>query len=74
MIMNRVADVFFIIAIIFFLALFGSTDYQLVFSLIAPHSKQVFWFFGFNLSFIDVVAFFLFCGAIGKSAQLGLHT
>ena len=42
MIMNRIADVFFIIAIIFFLILFGSTDYQLVFSLVAPHSERIF--------------------------------
>ena len=74
MIMNRIADVFFIIAIIFFLVVFGTTDYQLVFSLAAFHSTSIYGLFGFNLSFIDVAAFFLFCGAIGKSAQLGLHT
>jgi len=28
----------------------------------------------FNLTFIDFICFFLFVGAIGKSAQLGLHT
>lgn len=74
MLMNRIADVFFIIAIFFFLFYLGSTDYHLVFSLVDNFAKESFYFFGASLPFLDVVGFFLFIGAIGKSAQLGLHT
>lgn len=29
---------------------------------------------GFDFFIVDLIAFFLFIGAIGKSAQIGLHT
>jgi len=72
--MNRIADVFFIIAIFFILFYFGSTDYQLIFSLLGHMSEITFYFFGFKIYLLDFISVFLFIGAIGKSAQLGLHT
>jgi len=74
MIMNRLADVFFIFAILIILLNLKSVNYVLVFNLIHFFLLDKIILFGFSLNLIDVICFFLFIGAIGKSAQLGLHT
>lgn len=74
MIMNRIADVFFIIAIILLLLTFKTTDCMIVFSLIPFITADKYIFLGFLFTKLSIVAFFLFIGAIGKSAQIGLHT
>lgn len=74
MIMNRIADVFFIIAIIFILNIFKTTDYLIVFNLIPFILSDNIIFMNMALSKISIICFFLFIGAIGKSAQIGFHT
>jgi proton-translocating NADH-quinone oxidoreductase chain L len=74
MFMNRIADVFFIFAILIFFFYFGTTDYIVVFELVPFLNFLIMHFFGIPFSFLDLICFFLFIGAIGKSAQLGLHT
>lgn len=74
MIMNRLADVFFIFAIVLILWKFGSLNFLIVFNLVPFFLSDFLVFFGFSLGLIDIICFFLFIGAIGKSAQLGLHT
>ena len=74
MIMNRIADVFFLFAIVLLLLRLGTTDYLLVFSFVPLLQTELLSFLGFEFHFINMVAFFLFIGAIGKSAQLGFHT
>ena len=72
--MNRIADVFFIFAIILILFYFKTVNYLIVFSLIDFFQNyQVFVLF-MNVKIIDIILLFLFLGAIGKSAQIGLHT
>jgi NADH-quinone oxidoreductase subunit L len=72
--MNRIADVFFIFGIILILYYFKTLNYTLIFSLIENiKSEQVFIIF-ININVINLILFFLFVGAIGKSAQIGLHT
>src|ERR1700744_804897 len=74
MLMNRIADVFFIFAIILLLYYFKTLNYILIFSL-ADYIENYSVFFLFTeLKIIDLILFFLFLGAIGKSAQIGLHT
>src|SRR6201996_9176452 len=74
MLMNRIADVFFIFAIILLLYYFKTLNYILIFSL-ADYIENYSVFFIFTeLKIIDLILFFLFLGAIGKSAQIGLHT
>lgn len=74
MVMNRIADVFFIIGILFLLWKFKTTDYIIVFSLI-DYIRDINFFFIFSeIKLLNLIAFFLFIGAIGKSAQIGLHT
>lgn len=74
MVMNRIADVFFIIGILILLWQFKTTDYIIVFSLI-DYIKDInlFLIFG-EIKLINFILFLLFIGAIGKSAQVGLHT
>jgi proton-translocating NADH-quinone oxidoreductase chain L len=74
MIMNRIADVFFIFAIVLLLLYLGTTDYLLIFSFGPLLQGETLLLLGREISFLNAVAFFLFIGAIGKSAQLGFHT
>ncbi len=74
MLMNRIADVFFIFAIILILFYFKTVNYLVVFSLIDFLKNYTIFIFFIELKVIDVILFLLFLGAIGKSAQIGLHT
>jgi NADH-ubiquinone oxidoreductase chain 5 len=74
-IVNRFGDfgIYFALLMIFFF--FKSFDFGVVFnlsSLLANSSPIEFLFFSFNK--VELICLFLFLGAIGKSAQLGLHT
>jgi NADH-quinone oxidoreductase subunit L len=74
MVMNRIADVFFIIGILFLLWKFKTTDYIIVFSLV-DYIKDINFFLIFGeVNLLNLILFLLFIGAIGKSAQVGLHT
>lgn len=72
--MNRIADVFFLFAIVLLLLHLGTTDYILVFSFVPFLQNEYVALLGLEIPFLTCVAFFLFIGAIGKSAQLGFHT
>ena len=74
MIMNRIADVFLSIGIILILITFKTTDYYLVFNLIDYIKEESVVFLNYKINKITLIAFFLFLGGVGKSAQLGLHT
>jgi NADH-quinone oxidoreductase subunit L len=74
MLMNRVADVFFIFGIILILINFKTLNYIVIFSLIDFIKNFNMFIFFFEVKIVDLILFFLFVGAIGKSAQLGLHT
>jgi NADH-quinone oxidoreductase subunit L len=74
MLMNRIADVFFIFGIVLILYYFKTLNYLLVFSLIDYIQDYYIYVILWNVKVIDLIVFFLFLGAIGKSAQIGLHT
>jgi NADH-quinone oxidoreductase subunit L len=74
MIINRIADVFFIIAILLIFITFKTLDYITVFSLLPFILYKNIIIFNYSFQIINVISFFLFIGAIGKSAQIGLHT
>jgi NADH-quinone oxidoreductase subunit L len=74
MLVNRMGDFALLIAIFTIFFTFNSLNYDVVFSLVPS-------FLDFNvvigkmeISVIDLICIFLFIGAMGKSAQLGLHT
>jgi len=74
MLINRIADVFFILAIVILLLNFGTTDYLLIFSFAPLVQQQSLSLLGLELPLLTAVTIFLFLGAAGKSAQLGFHT
>lgn len=74
MIMNRIADVFFIFGIVSIFYLFKTTNYLIVFNLLSFILDQEVYILNFLLKKIVLITFFLFIGAIGKSAQIGFHT
>ncbi len=69
-IMNRIGDVGMILAMVILFILFGSLDFTTLFSLFPIHSGMEIA----SAPAYEVVALLLFFGAMGKSAQLGLHT
>jgi NADH-quinone oxidoreductase subunit L len=73
MIVNRIADVFFIIAILLIFLTFKTTDYNLVFNLLPYIYMENYVFMNVYLNKVNIIAFFLFIGAIGKSAQILFH-
>ncbi len=69
-IVNRIADVFFILAIVFIFLVFKTVDYILVFNLIKfvnPTTTVL------GITNLELIAIFLLLGASTKSAQIGLH-
>lgn len=74
MLMNRIADVFFIFAIILILYYFKTVNYIIVFSLIDFLQNSTIYILLMDVKIIDLILILLFLGAIGKSAQISLHT
>jgi len=74
MIVNRIGDFGLAIAIFTVYFYFQNLDYSVVFSLAPFFTEQTLPFFDFKISLLDFIGVFLFIGAVGKSAQLGLHT
>ena len=73
-VVNRVGDFGLLIglAILFFFT--RSLDFEIIFSMKEQLSFNKFSFFGFDFNVLDTICFFLFMGAMGKSAQIFLHT
>lgn len=74
MIMNRIADVFFILGILLIFITFKTVDYVTIFNNIDLLYVYSISFANFEIPIADFISFFLLVGGIGKSAQLGLHT
>nr|YP_011017834.1 NADH dehydrogenase subunit 5 [Pseudoceramium tenerrimum]WQF69710.1 NADH dehydrogenase subunit 5 [Pseudoceramium tenerrimum] len=70
---NRVGDFGLSLAILLSFLTFGSLDYLTIFSLSPLFELYKITFMNLTLNYFSVFGFFLFLGAIGKSAQLGLH-
>ena len=73
-ILNRIGDFGLSIAIFAIYSTFGSVDYSTIFSLAPNMSNYHIPFFSYEVNLLDFICFFLFVGAVGKSAQVGLHT
>lgn len=73
-ILNRVGDcaLLFAIGLIFFL--FKTVNFVSIFALTDYFSKETFLFFSYKINFLNLICLLLFIAAMGKSAQIGLHT
>jgi NADH-quinone oxidoreductase subunit L len=71
---NRVGDLGFALGIILCFWLFGSVQFDAIFAKAAELKDIEFIFWGHAVNVITLCTALLFIGAMGKSAQLGLHT
>ncbi len=73
MLVNRVGDFFLLIAIFCIYITFNTLNYDITFSMAPFFTNFYFNFGGFNFSILNTICLLLFIGAMGKSAQIGLH-
>jgi len=74
MLMNRVGDFGLALGILGIFALFKTVDFATVFASAHEFANTSFTFCTFEFDCLTTLCIFLFIGATGKSAQLGLHT
>jgi len=72
-IVNRIADLPFAVGLALIFFKFGSIEFATIFPAVAEHGADTYALFGTTFSAIEAIAFLLFIGAMGKSAQLGFH-
>lgn len=73
-IVNRVGDLAFAVGIALVYFTFQSTQFDVIFAGAPAHAGQHYTLFGTSLPVLEIIAFLLFIGAMGKSAQIVLHT
>ncbi len=73
-VVNRVGDFGFALGIFLIFYYFGTVNYDEVFNQIQTLNAKNINFFGFEFKSIDLICILLFIGAMGKSAQIFLHT
>ena len=71
---NRVGDFGFALGIFLIFYLFDTVNYSEVFALIPTTIDKNLVFLGIEVKAIDLICLLLFVGAMGKSAQILLHT
>jgi len=73
-IVNRIGDFGLALAIMAIFVVFGTVEYEAIFEHASDYADTTFVFLGQELHAITTICLLLFMGAMGKSAQLGLHT
>ena len=73
-VVNRVGDFGFALGIFLIFYLFGTVNYAEVFEQIPSIVDKNLVFLGIKVNAIDLICLLLFIGAMGKSAQILLHT
>ena len=73
-VVNRVGDFAFALGIFLIFYLFGTLNYDEVFYQVPQIINKELLFLGIPLKAIDLICILLFIGAMGKSAQIFLHT
>jgi NADH-quinone oxidoreductase subunit L len=71
---NRVGDVGFALGIMGAFVLFGAVGFDQVFAAVPEFAEARFTFVGIEGHALTIICILLFIGAMGKSAQIGLHT
>ncbi len=71
---NRVGDFGLALGIFAIFKIFGSVNFDTVFGMAGEMSDHYFEFLGYEVHALTTACVLLFIGAMGKSAQLGLHT
>ncbi|WP_114391801.1 NADH-quinone oxidoreductase subunit L [Oleisolibacter albus] len=71
---NRVGDFGFALGIMAVFLIFGTIQFDQIFAQVAAKADLSINFLGFQVHALTCACLLLFVGAMGKSAQLGLHT
>jgi NADH-quinone oxidoreductase subunit L len=74
MIVNRVGDLSFAVGIALVFLKFGAVDFPTIFAAVPQHMNDTYAIFGLAPRAYEVMGVLLFIGAMGKSAQIFLHT
>ena len=73
-VVNRVGDFGFGLGIFATFLLFDTVHLDTIFSSVPDHTNTMLNVFGMEFHALTIICLLLFIGAMGKSAQLGLHT
>ncbi len=73
-VVNRVGDLGFMLGIFGTFLVFGTTSIPEILDAAPSMSGATIGFLGYRMHTMDILCILLFIGAMGKSAQLGLHT
>ena len=73
-IVNRIGDFGFALGIMAIFVVFGTIQFDEIFAAVPAQADVSFAFLGHEFHAMTLIGLLLFVGAIGKSAQLGLHT
>jgi NADH-quinone oxidoreductase subunit L len=73
-VVNRVGDFGFALGIFGVFLMFGSVHFDTVFQAAPERASETMSFLWFEAHALTILCLLLFIGAMGKSAQLGLHT
>ena len=73
-VVNRVGDFGFLLGIFTLFAMTGAVQLDAIFASGPQMAEASFQFLGMSVPALELACFLLFIGAMGKSAQLGLHT
>ncbi len=73
-VVNRVGDFGFALGIMAIFLVFNSVSFTDVFAAAPEQAGKTFEFLGYQIDILTTICLLLFVGAMGKSAQIGLHT
>jgi NADH-quinone oxidoreductase subunit L len=73
-VVNRIGDFGFLLGIFAVFSIFGSLQFDAVFAGAPDIAGNTIEFLGWQVDALTVTCILLFVGAMGKSAQIGLHT
>jgi NADH-quinone oxidoreductase subunit L len=73
-VVNRVGDFGLALGMMAIFLIFGSIEFDTIFANVADYAETYTTFFGYQVHALTLICLLLFVGAVGKSAQLGLHT
>lgn len=74
MIVNRIGDFGLALGVFAIFLVFQGVEYSVVFALAPYFYNDLIIFFNYQFDALTLICLFLFVGAVGKSAQIGLHT
>ena len=72
-VVNRIGDLGFAVGIALVFFVFGSIEFSDIFAAIGQHQNDLYHVLGTDFRAYEVIGVLMFIGAMGKSAQLGLH-